>query len=59
MPAGKLIPVRIGDVDVYVETMPPAPLVGSEQTAFGRQRPQEGEASTRSPTSSPGPRTPS
>ena len=44
MPAGKLIPVRIGDVDVYVETMPPAPLVGSEQTAFGRQRPREGEA---------------
>jgi hypothetical protein len=44
MPAGKLIPVRIGDVDVYIETMPPVPLVGSEQTAFGRQRPQEGEA---------------
>ena len=25
MPAGKLIPVRFGDVDVYVETMPPSP----------------------------------
>jgi len=42
MPAGKLLPVRIGDVDVYVETTPLAPPVGSEQTAFGRKPPQEG-----------------
>jgi hypothetical protein len=42
MPAGKLLPVRIGDVDVYVETLPPAPVVGSEPTSvFGRERPQE------------------
>ena len=42
MPAGKLLPVRIGDVDVYVETLPAAPAVGSEPTSgFGRQRPQE------------------
>ena len=42
MPAGKLLPVRIGDVDVYVETTPLVPPVGSEQTAFGRKPPQEG-----------------
>lgn len=30
MPAGKLLPVRIGDVDVYVDTLPTAPAVGSE-----------------------------
>src|SRR5207244_10654493 len=40
MPAGKLLPVRIGDV--YVETLPAVPAVGSEPTSvFGRERPQE------------------
>ncbi len=40
MPAGKLLPVRIGDV--YVETLPAAPAVGSEPTSVvGRERPQE------------------
>jgi len=42
MPAGTLLPVRIGDVDVYVETLPPAPAVGSEPTSvLGRERPQD------------------
>ena len=42
MPAGKLLPVRIGDADVYVDTLPAAvPWAPSPTSVFGRQRPQE------------------